>query len=62
VPDAVTFERKALPDSTDARLRTMGYTIKFGGVQGDGHSIMMGDGVAYGAADPHGPDSKASVP
>jgi len=40
----------------------MGYTIKFGGVQGDGHSIMMGDGVAYGAADPHGPDSKASVP
>ncbi len=62
LPDVVTFERNALPDSTTQRLQAMGYTLKFGGEQGDGHSIVMRDGVAYGANDHRSPDSKASVP
>lgn len=62
MPDEVTFKRNALPDSTATRLQTMGYTVKFGGNQGDGHSIIMRDGVAHGAADHRSPDSKVSVP
>jgi gamma-glutamyltranspeptidase / glutathione hydrolase len=62
MPDDVTFERNAIPDSTAAKLRAMGYTVKFGGVQGDGHSIIMRNGVAYGANDKRSSDSRASVP
>jgi gamma-glutamyltranspeptidase/glutathione hydrolase len=62
LPDEVTFERSAIPDSTAARLRAMGYTLRFGGQQGDGHTIVVRDGVAYGANDRRSPDSKASVP
>jgi gamma-glutamyltranspeptidase/glutathione hydrolase len=62
LPDEVTFERNALADSTAHRLQTMGYTIKFGGQQGDGHTIIMKDGVAYGANDRRSPDSKAATP
>src|ERR1051326_5929043 len=51
LPDEVTFERNALPDSTTQRLTAMGYTIRFGGTQGDGNSIIIRDGVAYGAND-----------
>ncbi len=62
LPDEVTFERNAIPDSTTQRLTAMGYTVKFGGGQGDGHSIIVKDGVAYGANDKRSADSKASVP
>jgi gamma-glutamyltranspeptidase / glutathione hydrolase len=62
MPDETTFEKNALPDSTVQRLQAMGYTLKFGGLQGDGHTIIMKDGVAYGANDKRSSDSKASVP
>jgi gamma-glutamyltranspeptidase/glutathione hydrolase len=63
LPDEVTFERDAIPDSTVQRLTAMGYTVKFGGNQGDGNSIIIRDGVAYGANDARrSADSKASVP
>jgi len=62
LPDAVTFEREGVADSTVARLTAMGHTVKFGGGQGDGHSIIVRDGVAYGANDHRSPDSKVSVP
>ena len=62
LPDEVTFERNAIPDSTAASLRAMGHTIRFGGVQGDGHTIIVRDGVAYGANDHRSPDSKVGVP
>ncbi len=62
LPDEVVFERDAIPDSTVQRLQAMGHTIRFGGQQGDGHTIVMKDGVAYGANDRRSADSKASVP
>ncbi len=62
LPDEVTFERNVLPDSTAKRLQAMGYTIRSAGVQGDGHSIILKDGVAFGANDRRSPDSKVSVP
>jgi len=62
LPDEVTFEKNALPDSTVQRLQAMGYTVKLNGVQGDGHSIIVRDGVAYGANDKRSADSKAATP
>lgn len=63
MPDDVTFERNAIPDSTADKLKAMGYTVKFGGVQGDGNSIIVRDGVAYGASDSkRSADAKASAP
>jgi len=62
LPDEVTFERNAIPDSTAQALRAMGHTIRFGSVQGDGHTIIVRDGVAYGANDHRSPDSKVGVP
>jgi len=62
LPDEVTFERDALPDSTTQRLQAMGYTVKFGGHQGDGHTIIVRNGVAYGANDHRSPDSKVATP
>ena len=62
LPDSVTFERNALPDSITQRLQAMGHGVKFGGQQGDGHSIMVRNGMAFGAADRRSSDSKASVP
>jgi gamma-glutamyltranspeptidase/glutathione hydrolase len=62
MPDETTFERDALPDSTAAKLKAMGHNIRFGGGQGDGHSIIVKDGVAYGANDKRSTDSKASFP
>ncbi len=62
LPDKVTFERNAIPDSVAALLRAMGHEVKFGGRQGDGHTIMVRDGVAAGANDHRSPDSKVSVP
>ena len=62
LPDEVAFERDAIPDSTAQRLQAMGHKLRFGGQQGDGHTIMLKDGVAYGANDRRSADSKASVP
>ncbi len=62
LPDEVTFERNAVPDSVAARLTAMGHTVRFGGLQGDGHTIVMRDGVASGANDHRSPDSKVGVP
>ena len=62
LPDSVTFERNALPDSTTKRLQAMGHAVKFGMTQGDGHTIIMKDGVAYGANDKRSADSKVGVP
>lgn len=62
LPDSVTFERNALPDSTMDRLRSMGHGVKVGGQQGDGHTIIVKNGVAYGANDRRSSDSKASIP
>ena len=62
LPDEVTFERNAIPDSTAQRLQAMGHKLRFGGQQGDGHTIIVKDGVAYGANDRRSADSKASVP
>jgi gamma-glutamyltranspeptidase/glutathione hydrolase len=62
LPDSITFERDALPDSTTKQLQAMGYGLKFAGGQGDGHTIIMKDGVALGANDHRSQDSKASKP
>jgi gamma-glutamyltranspeptidase/glutathione hydrolase len=62
LPDTVTFERDAIPDSVASQLRSMGHAVKFGSVQGDGHTIVMRDGVATGANDHRSPDSKVAVP
>jgi gamma-glutamyltranspeptidase len=62
MPDEITFERNALPDSTVQALQAMGHTVKTGGMQGDGHTIIVKNGVAYGANDRRSSDSKASVP
>src|SRR5215467_6183704 len=62
LPDSVTFERNAIPDSVAAQLRAMGHAVKFGSTQGDGHTIVVRDGVASGANDHRSPDSKVSVP
>lgn len=63
MPDEVTFERDAIPAETVQALTAMGYTVKFGGQQGDGNSIIVRDGVAYGANDAkRSVDSKASKP
>lgn len=62
LPDTVTFERGAIPDSTAERLKAMGHAIKFGAQQGDGHSIVIRDRVAYGANDRRSADSKVGVP
>jgi gamma-glutamyltranspeptidase/glutathione hydrolase len=62
LPDDVTFERNAIPDSTAAKLKAMGHSVRFGGQQADGHSIILRDVVAYGANDKRSADSKASVP
>ena len=62
LPDSITFERNALPDSTLQRLQAMGHGIRFGGQQGDGHTIVVRNGVAFGAADRRSSDSKVGVP
>jgi gamma-glutamyltranspeptidase / glutathione hydrolase len=64
LPDSVTFEDKALPDSTVARLQAMGHAVKLRGRQGDAHTIRFDakTRTAHGANDLRSADSKASVP
>jgi gamma-glutamyltranspeptidase len=63
LPDQVTFER-ASTDSAAVRrqLEALGHTVRFGGGQGDGNTIILKNGVAYGANDRRSADSKASAP
>jgi gamma-glutamyltranspeptidase/glutathione hydrolase len=64
LPDAVTFEEGAIPDSTTARLRAMGHTVNVRGRQGDAHTIIFNPKTktAYGANDRRSADSKAATP
>jgi len=62
MPDSITFEKNALPDSTTERLKAMGHAVKFGTTQGDGHTIIVKNGVVSGANDRRSSDSKAAVP
>jgi gamma-glutamyltranspeptidase/glutathione hydrolase len=62
LPDSITFERNAIPDSTLQRLQGLGHAVKFGGQQGDGHTIFVRNGVAFGANDRRSSDSKVGVP
>lgn len=62
LPDTVAFEKAAIPESVAAQLRAMGHAVKFGNTQGDGHTIVVRDGLASGANDRRSPDSKVSVP
>jgi len=62
LPDTVAFEKDAIPESVAAQLRAMGHAVKFGNTQGDGHTIVVREGVASGANDHRSPDSKVSVP
>lgn len=62
LPDEVTFEKDSITHDVTARLREMGYTVKFGDTQGDAESIWIAaDGTPYGVNDLRGPDSKASA-
>jgi len=62
MPDSITFERDALPDSTKERLQAMGHALKFGNTQGDGHTIIVKKGLPSGANDRRSSDSKVGVP
>ena len=65
LPDVVTYERNALPDSIVKQLEGMGHRIRIAnGQQGDAHSIMYDarTKTAYGANDARSPDSKVSKP
>ncbi|MEO8449226.1 MAG: gamma-glutamyltransferase, partial [Gemmatimonadota bacterium] len=62
LPDITFLEAGAVPVDVVETLRQMGHTVKFGGPQGDGHSIVIdpATGIAYGANDRRSKDSKAS--
>jgi gamma-glutamyltranspeptidase/glutathione hydrolase len=63
LPDETTFERGAIPQDVQAKLKEMGHNIKLQGRQGDGNSILVDpvSGVAYGVSDKRSPDGKASM-
>jgi gamma-glutamyltranspeptidase / glutathione hydrolase len=64
LPDSVTFEARALPDSTVAQLSSMGHGVRVRGGQGDAHTIRYNGRtrVATGANDFRSQDSKTSIP
>jgi gamma-glutamyltranspeptidase/glutathione hydrolase len=64
LPDAVTFESGAIPDSTVARLVQMGHEVRVRGGQGDAHTIFFDAKrkVFRGANDLRSADSRVSVP
>jgi gamma-glutamyltranspeptidase/glutathione hydrolase len=64
LPDSVTFEDRAIPDSTVARLQAMGHGVRVRGRQGDAHTIRYDarTRTAHGANDSRSADSKISVP
>jgi len=64
LPDTVTFESSAIPDSTAQRLQAMGHGVRVRGGQGDAHTILFDSKrrVYIGANDFRSADSKVSVP
>ena len=64
LPDAVTFERNALPDSTARASAGDGPRREIRRARrATAHTIIIRDGVAYGANDAkRSADSKASIP
>jgi gamma-glutamyltranspeptidase/glutathione hydrolase len=62
LPDRVTFERPGTDSSMTKQLEALGHAVAFGGGQGDGNTIIVKNGVAYGANDRRSADSKASAP
>ena len=64
LPDTVSFEANAIPDSTLERLRAMGHAARMRGGQGDAHTIRYDAATrtARGANDRRSEDSKVSVP
>jgi gamma-glutamyltranspeptidase/glutathione hydrolase len=64
LPDSVTFEAGAIPDSTVQRLEALGHGVGVRGGQGDAHTILFDARrrVFIGANDFRSPDSKVSVP
>ena len=64
LPDSVSFEEGAIPDSTVARLQAMGHGLRLRGRQGDAHTIRFDakTRTAQGANDLRSPDSRVSVP
>ncbi|HET9455249.1 MAG TPA: gamma-glutamyltransferase [Gemmatimonadaceae bacterium] len=64
LPDTVTFESSAIPDSTAQRLQAMGHGVRVRGGQGDAHTILFDAKrrVFIGANDFRSADSKVSVP
>ena len=64
MPDSVSFERNALPDSVVQALEAMGHRVRYRNRWGDAHSIRYDAATrtAWGANDTRSPDSKVSVP
>jgi gamma-glutamyltranspeptidase / glutathione hydrolase len=64
MPDSVSYERNALPDSIVRVLEGMGHRLRFRNRWGDAHSIRYDAATrtASGANDSRSPDSKVSVP
>ena len=64
MPDSVSYERNALPDSVVKTLEAMGHRLRFRGRWGDAHTIRYDAATrtAWGANDSRSADSKVSVP
>jgi gamma-glutamyltranspeptidase/glutathione hydrolase len=64
MPDSVSYERNALPDSIVNILKSMGHRIRERRPWGDAHSIRFDakTGTAWGANDRRSSDSKVSTP
>jgi gamma-glutamyltranspeptidase / glutathione hydrolase len=64
MPDSVSYERNALPDSIVKKLETMGHRIRVKRPWGDAHSIRYDakTKTAWGANDTRSSDSKVSRP
>ena len=61
-PCLVGIEACATSHHWSRELKALGHTVRFGGGQGDGNTIILKNGVAYGANDRRSADSKASAP
>ena len=63
LPDSLNIERDGVSEAIAAKLKAMGHDVRFGGTQGDAHTIWIApDGTPYGVNDKRSADSKASVP
>ncbi|AGA30523.1 gamma-glutamyltranspeptidase [Singulisphaera acidiphila DSM 18658] len=61
-PDVVALEGKGWPQETREALEKMGYRLRFGGIQGDAHTIVVDPetGRRHGVADRRRETSRAS--